>query len=103
MRGARHLHREFGAHDAVDPRFRRRLRERDDPAELVVVGERERAVAERLRARDERFGGRRTVEQRERGVAVEFDVVAQSYHPCTNHFPPSAYMSSSPRADAPRQ
>ncbi len=101
--GARHFYGELGPHDAIDPRFARRLRERDDAAELVVIGERERAVAERLRARYERLGRRRTVQQRERGMAVEFDVLAQSYHPCTNHFPLSAYTSSSPRAEAPRQ
>ncbi len=98
-----HFDCEFGSDDAVDLRFARRLRERDDAAELVVIGERERAVAERLRARHERLGRRRTIQQRERGMAVEFDVLAQSYHPCTNHFPLSAYTSSSPRAEAPRQ
>ena len=100
---ARHFDSELGADDAIDARFDRRLREGDDAAELIVIGERERVVAERLRARHERLGGRRTVQQRERRVAMEFDVFAQSYHPCTNHFPFSAYTSSSPRADAPRQ
>jgi hypothetical protein len=47
MTGGRELrvHRELGADDALDLRLPGGLREPDHPAQLVVVGERERGVA----------------------------------------------------------
>src|SRR5262245_774832 len=50
------------------------MRELERAVDAVVVGERERVVAELGRPRGELFGERRAVEERVRGVRVQLDV-----------------------------
>ena len=99
-------HGDLGADDALERTAVARLREGDDAAQLIVIGERERVVAELHRAIDELVGMRRAIEERERGVAVQLDVRTarvQSYHPCTNHRSRSRKARSSPLSDSQRQ
>ncbi len=84
------VHGQLGPDDPPEVRVVRRLREDDGAAEVVVVGERERGVAELDRALDEHLGVRGAIEEGEGGVAVELDVrhgvsrrgdAVQSSHP----------------------
>jgi hypothetical protein len=67
-------HGDLRADDALEHAAIARLREGDDAAQLIVVGERQGVIAEIYRSIDELLGMRRAVEERERGVAVELDV-----------------------------
>ena len=66
--------RHLGAGDRADPGELRRVRELERAVDAVVVGERERLVAELRRPGHELLGVRRPVEERVGGVAVQLDV-----------------------------
>ncbi len=68
--GERHL----GAGDRAHAEVLRRVRELERAVDAVVVGERERVVAELGRARGELLRQRGAVEERVRGVRVQLDV-----------------------------
>ena len=70
--------RQLRADDRADADLAGCLREAHRATQLVMVGERERGIAQLRRACDEHFGERGTVEQRERRVAVELHVVADN-------------------------
>ena len=72
VRAARERH--LGAGDRADAERLRRVRELERAVDAVVVGERERLVAELRRARGELLRLRRPVEERVGRVAVELDV-----------------------------
>jgi hypothetical protein len=65
---------DLGARDRADAERLRRVRELERAVDAVVVGERERRVAELGRLDDELLRQRRPVEERVRRVAVELDV-----------------------------
>src|SRR5436309_9322373 len=60
--------------DRLEAELFRFLRERHRAVQPVVVGERERGVAELRRGERELLGERSAVEERKRRVAVKFDV-----------------------------
>src|SRR2546425_7519205 len=62
------------ARDRLEAELFRFLRERHRAVQPVVIGERERGVAELRRGERELLGERGAVEEREGGVAVELDV-----------------------------
>ena len=66
--------RHLRARDRTDAERLRRVRELERPVDPVVVGERERLVAELGRPRRELFRQRRPVEERVGRVRVELDV-----------------------------
>ncbi len=68
------VERDLGAGDRPHAERLRRVRELERAVDAVVVGERERLVAELRRARRELLGLRRAVEERVRRVRVELDV-----------------------------
>ena len=72
MRSARE--RDLGAGDRPHTEVLRRLRELERAVDPVVVGERERLVAELGRPGGELLGLRGPVEERVRRVCVELDV-----------------------------
>ena len=68
------LERDLRAGDRPQPDVLRRMRELERAVDAVVVGQRERLVAELRRPRGELLGMRRAVEERVRRVAVQLDV-----------------------------
>ena len=68
------LHGDLRADDALETIALARLREGDDAAQLIVIGDRERVVAELHGAIDQLLWMRRAIEEGERGVAVQFYV-----------------------------
>src|SRR5437899_12697482 len=62
------------AGDRLETELFRFLRERHRAVQPVVVGERERGVAELRRGERKLLGARGVVEERESGVAVELDI-----------------------------
>src|SRR3954466_11032680 len=94
--------RQFGANDRLQSRFLRGEMEPRRAIHAVAIEERERRVAERRGAIDERLGQRRAVEKGKGGGGVELGVwhgvgakgakgagakgaVRQSYRPSRNH------------------
>ena len=69
---------QLGARDRSDAERLRRVRELQRAVDTVVVGERERLVAELCRLHDELLRQGRAVEERVRRVAVQLDVVPRS-------------------------
>ena len=68
------VERDLGAGDRAQPEVLGRMRELERSVDPVVVGERERVVAELGRPRRELLGQRRPVEERVRRVRVQLDV-----------------------------
>ena len=68
------LERHFRAGDRPQPYCLRGVGELERAVDAVVVGERERLVAELCRLRGQLLGMRRTVQERVRRVAVQLDV-----------------------------
>ena len=66
--------RDLGAGDRAQPEVLGRVGELERPVDPVVVGERERVVAELDRPRGELLGQRGAVEERVRRVRVQLDV-----------------------------
>ena len=69
------LHGEFGADDAGDSGGVSGLREAHGAAEFIVIGEGDGRLPGDDGACDEFFRCRCTIEQRERAVTVQLDVV----------------------------
>ena len=69
------LHREFGADDARDAGGVAGLCKAHGATEFIVIGEGEGRLAGDECTGDECLGGGGTIEQRERTVAVQFDVI----------------------------
>lgn len=74
MRSRYRRHRDLRPYYRAQPLLVRRLREGNYAAQIVVVGERERAVPQRGGALHELFGERRAIEERVCRVAVELHV-----------------------------
>ena len=72
------LDRQLGADDGAQAGLLRRLVEARRAVDAVGVEQRQRRIAERRRALDERFGQRGALEKAERGGGVEFDVHGRS-------------------------
>ena len=84
--------RQLAAGDRPHPRRPRRVGERQRAAEPVVVGERQRPVAQRGGAVGQLLGLRGAVQEAERRVAVQLDVVGVA------HVIPAARTSARARA-----
>jgi hypothetical protein len=70
----RRRHRQFDPNDRLQTRPTRRLAEPNDPAQIVVIGERQRLDAQFNRLPHQNFRCRGPIKQRESGVAVKLGV-----------------------------
>src|SRR5439155_12066990 len=73
--------RQFRSNDRTDSGRERRLVKARRAVHAVAIEQRERGIAERRRAIDERFGKRRALEKAEGGGGVEFDVMRRHDRP----------------------
>ena len=91
------LERHLGAGDRPDAEVLRGMCELEGAVDAVVVGERERVVAELGGARGELLGQRRAVEERVGGVRVQLDVGrGAGLVPGTRRAPGTALTSPTP-------
>ena len=75
VRRSRGRERNLRPDDRLHLKLSTGLRESHRSAQLIVIGEREGAVSQVCGTCDEQLGKRATVEQRERGVAMQLDVL----------------------------
>ena len=95
--------RDLGAGDRPDAEVLRRVRELERPVDAVVVGERERLVAELGRARGELLRLRGAVEERVGRVGVQLDVRRRAATASGISRPASGAMRNSVELDAARR
>ena len=78
---SRPTNRQLRANDRADADGERSLVKARRAVHAVAIEQRERGIAERRRAIDERFGKRRALEKAEGGGGVEFDVMRRHDRP----------------------
>ena len=73
------LHREFASDDTGDTGGVGGLRETHAATEFIVIGECDGGLSGDDGARDEFFGSGCAIEQRERAVTVQFDIIGGAH------------------------